>query len=124
MGWEDLHFPNSLYSYRNKKVFLNLQLPHFLGPVFEKAFLGFRRKNWAKERDHFQFLKQESEMGTAGLENNILGFPKQSEFLHYLLSCLRENFPTVSSTLYKTGPYLIKEAFLQYPYRWNIPLIR
>ena len=73
------------------------------GPAFEKTFLGCRRKNWAKDRKLFSFLKKDDNMGTAGLINGVMGFAKHSSFLDYLIKCLRENFPTQNSTLYKTG---------------------
>ena len=62
-------------------------------------------------------------MGTAGLENNVFGFAKNSHFLNYTLEALRENYPQESATLYKTGPYFLKEAFLQYPHNRDLPLI-
>ena len=36
----------------------------------------------------------------------------------------RESFHTETATLYRTGPYFVKEALLQYPYGHLIPLIR
>ena len=32
-------------------------------------------------------------MGTAGLENNVFGFAKNSPFLNFTLEALRENYP-------------------------------
>ena len=69
-------------------------------------------------------LSKETELGTAGLATNVFGFPQHSNFVEYLMKCLRENFPTVSATLDKTGPSFVKEAFLQYPYSRKIVLIR
>ena len=35
-------------------------------------------------------------MGTAGLENNVFGFAKNSPFLNFTLEALRENYPRYS----------------------------
>ena len=93
----------------------------FLGPVFQRSFLSFRPSNWTKSSAQYRFLSKD--VGTAGLENNVLGFPDNSPFLKYTLDALVENFPVESATLYKTGPYFLKEAFLQYPYNKDIALI-
>ena len=69
-------------------------------------------------------LSKDTELGTAGLATNIFGFPQNSNFVEYLVNCLRENFPTVSATLDKTGPSFVKEAFLQFPFKKQIVLIR
>ena len=62
----------------------------------------------AKDRKLFSFLKKDDNMGTAGLINGVMGFTKHSPFLDYLIKCLRENFPTQNSTLYKTGSGLLR----------------
>ena len=94
------------------------------GPVFHRGFMAYRHKNWAKEEMRFSFLKEDSEMGSAGFNNNIMGFAKDSAFLDYVLNALQENFPTVSETIAKTGPLFLKEAILQYPFNEKIRLLR
>ena len=94
------------------------------GPVFSRSFLSYRGSNWAQGKIKYQFLKKGSEMGTAGFDTHLMGAPRMSAFIEFVLLALRENFPTQSATLSKTGPYFFKEAFLQYPYSDQIPLIR
>ena len=60
----------------------------------------------------------------AGFHTHIFGFPRHSAFLEYVLAALRQNFPATRLTLAKTGPFFLKEAFLQYPFCDQIPLIR
>merc|ERR1719203_97594 len=91
------------------------------GPVFQRSFLSFRPSNWTKTSEQYRFLSDS--IGTASLENNVFGFSEGSQFLRYTIEALKENFPLESATLYKTGPYFLKEAFLQYPYNRDIPLI-
>ena len=62
-------------------------------------------------------------VGTSGLQTNVMAASQNSAFMEFLLNSLKENFPTESATLYKTGPYFFKEAFLQYPFSDEIPLI-
>ena len=62
-------------------------------------------------------------VGTSGLQTNVMAASKNSAFMEFLLNSLKENFPTESATLYKTGPYFFKEAFLQYPFSDQIPLV-
>ena len=95
---------------------------YFVGPIFHHSFLPFRRKNWAKDRKQYSFMTT-GDRGTAGLEFNIFGFPRNSTFLEYVINCLHDNFPHEKATLFKTGPYFLKEAFLQYPYNKKINLI-
>lgn len=94
------------------------------GPVFHQGFMAYRHQNWAKDEKRFSFLKEDSEMGSAGFNNNIMGFAKDSAFLDYVLNALEENFPTVSDTIAKTGPLFLKEAILQYPFNEKIRLLR
>ena len=62
-------------------------------------------------------------VGTSGLHTNVIAASQNSAFMEFLLNSLKENFPTESATLYKTGPHFFKEAFLQYPFNDKIPLI-
>jgi mannosyltransferase OCH1-like enzyme len=94
------------------------------GPAFSRSFLCFRPANWTSSDQIFsQIQPKKHKIGSAGIENNIFGFPAKSNFLKYALSALRENFWTQSSTLYRTGPVFLKEVFLQYPYSHHIPLL-
>ena len=99
------------------------QKTFFPGPVFQRSFLSFRPSNWTQSSEQYKFLDRGSHLGSAGLENNVFGFGRESEFLKYAMEALRENFPLETATLYKTGPYFLKEAFLQYPYHNDINLI-
>ena len=94
-----------------------------LGPVFQRSFLSLRPPDWTKSSEQYRFLSKGATVGTPGLENNIFGFAKNSRFLNYTLEALQENFPQESATLYKTGPYFLKAAFLQYPHNRDLPLI-
>ena len=100
----------------------------FKGPVFNNAFLSYRPFDWIKGDSYFGFLKKnngsQGQVGTAGIQTNVIAAPRHSSFMEFTLNSLRENFPTKSATLYKTGPYFFKEAFLQYPYNDKIQLIR
>ena len=112
-----------LWKYGGVYVDIDSNNERSLGPVFRRGFLAFRHHNWARGEQRFRFMKEDTELGSAGFNNNVLVFPPDSAFLDYLLSALEENFPTVSDTISKTGPLFIKEAFMQYPYNEKIKLI-
>ena len=97
-----------------------LRFEYFLGPLFHHAFLSYRPHNWTKNDANYM---KTNIVGTSGLHTNVIAASQNSAFMEFLLNSLRENFPTESATLYKTGPYFFKEAFLQYPFNDKIPLI-
>ena len=113
-----------VYRYGGIYVDVDATALRSFGPVFSKRFLSFRPANWTLSDKVFSLIQpNEYKIGSAGFDSNILGFPPKSNFLAYVLAALRENFPTQTATLYKTGPLFLKEAFLQYPFSHHIPLI-
>ena len=113
-----------VYRYGGIYVDVDATALRSFGPIFSNSFLSFRPANWTLSDQVFsQIQTKENKIGSAGIENNIFGFPAKSNFLAYALAALRENFPTQRATLYKTGPVFLKEVFLQYPHSHNIPQI-
>merc|ERR1711971_60013 len=85
------------------------------GPLFSRSFLTLREVGWVRNSPMFRVLNKE-EPPTAGLENSPLGFPAKSPFLDFWFAALSQNFPLHSATLFRTGPVLLKETVLQFPY--------
>jgi len=113
-----------VYRYGGIYVDVDATAMRSFGPVFSRSFLCFRPANWTLSDKVFsQIQKRGNKVGNAGFNNNIFGFPAKSNFLKYTLEALRENFPTQSATLYKTGPVFLKEVFLQYPFSHHVALL-
>ena len=113
-----------VYIYGGIYVDVDATAHRSFGPVFSKSFLSFRPANWSMSHEVFSQIQNDgNKIGSAGMDNGIFGFSVQSHFLKYALDALRENFPMQSATLFKTGPYFLKEAFLQYPHAYKIALI-
>ena len=113
-----------VYKYGGIYVDIDATALRSFGPVFSNSFLNFRPANWTLSDKIFsQIQPKEYMLGSAGFDTNIFGFPASSRFLSFALSALRENFPTQTATLYRTGPFFMKEVFLQYPFSHTIPLI-
>jgi len=113
-----------VYRYGGIYVDVDATALRSFGPVFSRSFLSFRPANWTLSSRVFSKIQpKEYHIGSAGFDNNAFGFPAKSNFLLYALAALRENFPTQTATLHKTGPFFLKEVFLQYPFSHRIPLI-
>ena len=113
-----------VYKYGGIYVDIDATALRSFGPVFSTSFLSFRPANWTLSDKLFsQIQPKEYLLGSAGFDTNIFGFPASSNFLAFALAALRENFPTQTATLYRTGPFFMKEVFLQYPFSHTIPLI-
>jgi len=113
-----------IYKYGGIYVDVDATALRSFGPVFSTSFLCYRPANWTtRDKIFSQIQPKKNKIGSAGIENNIFGFPANSNFLKYALSALRENFPVQTATLYRTGPVFLKEVFLQFPFSHHIPLV-
>ena len=100
-----------VYRYGGIYVDVDATALRSFGPVFSRSFLSFRPANWTLSDKVFSLIQpNEYKIGSAGFDSNILGFPSQSNFLAYVLAALRENFPTQTATLYKTGPLFLVDS--------------
>ena len=113
-----------IFKYGGIYVDVDAKALRSFGPIFSQSFLSFRPANWTLTDPLFSKIQSnETKLGTAGTDNGIFGFPAESNFLRFSLAAVRENFPTQTATLYRTGPVFLKEVFLQYPYSYKIQLI-
>ena len=113
-----------VYKFGGIYVDIDATAQRSFGPIFSTSFLNFRPGNWTSYDQVFNKVNPvENKLGSAGFDTNVFGFPAQSKFLQFVLRALRENFPTQSATLWKTGPVFLKEAFLQYKDAHKIQLV-
>lgn len=72
------------------------------GPVFDQPFVCFRPVEGGP-----------GQSGARGLiYNHVFGMHKESEFLHFLLEVMREDFDNSGATVEKTGPHLWRKVLL------------